>query len=220
MDSSSPAESVHQQFAYGLRFETELVYRVRRPSGGFRFRRLLREPSPLAPHKGDDSGARTCVALAVAIATETTVIPIPEDGHLSANGPEQVLAMLAGLLPGYEVRSHGRECLQDWEHLAGSALRSNGICLLQLLQGPQVRWSLVLGLEWCEVNGTATDQSAALLLMDVHSSPVWGVGHNARFDPAGPLHPYQPVSARMLQLRTLDGGLIPVQPGALVTVRR
>lgn len=220
MDSSSPSESVHHQFAYGLRFVTELVYRVRRPNGGFRFRRLQRGPSPLAPHKGDDSGARTCVALAAAIANESTVIAIPRDEHLAASGTEQVLAMLAGLLPGHEVRWHGPECLQDWEHLAGSALRSNGICLLQLIQGPRVRWSLVVGVEWCEVNGTVTDQSAALLLIDVHSSPVWGVGHNARFDPAGPLHPYYPGSTRMLQLRTLDGGLIPVQPGALVTVRR
>ena len=219
MDSASPAESVHQQFAYGLRFETELVYRVRRPNGGYRFRRLLREHSPLVPHQRDESGARTCVALAAAIAKETKVMPVPGDGQPSTEGPEQVLAMLAGRLPGHEVQSHGPECLQDWEHIAGSALRSNGICLLQLIQGHRARWSLVLGLEWCEVNGAVTDQSAALLLMDVHSSPVWGVGHNARFDPAGPPHPYQVGATRLWQLRTLDGGLIPVRPGALVTVR-
>ncbi len=223
MHEQATSDSVHQQFAYGLRFVTELVYRVQLPNGRTRHRRLLPEPSPLVPHEGDESGARTCVALATAILTQARVRPILLNEPLDANDTheaDQVASTLCDHLPAHEVQVRGPEQLPDWGHFCAAALRSNGLALLQLIEKSGIRWSLVVGLEWREVNGVPSTETLAMLLMDVNCSPVWGVGHNARFDPGGPLHPHQARSSQMLQLRTLDGGLIPVRPKTLITVRR
>lgn len=219
MHRPATSDSVHQQFAYGLRFVTELMYRVQLPNGRTRHRRLLREPSPLVPHEGDLSGAKTCVALATAILTQARVWPVPKSDTLDANDPGQVAAILSRCLPAHEVQVHGPELLAYWGDICAGALRSNGLALLQLFERAGARWSLVVGLEWREVNGVPSPP-LAMLLMDVHCAPVWGVGHNARFASAGPLHPHPSRDNRSWQLRTLDGGLISVRPGALVTVRR
>jgi hypothetical protein len=213
---------VHQQFAYGLRFSTELVYRVQQPNGRSRYHRLLWKPSPLVPHKGDETGAKTCAALAAAIASRTKVLPVPRHaaGPDRQDGPEQVVAMLLQRLPGYEVQVNGPDRLSQWVEILARTLRSNGIGMLQLFEGTRARWALVVGLEWSEVNGVVTQRPPAFLLMDVHCSPVWGVGHNARFDPTGAFKAREHRDLQEVPLRTLEGGLFSVRPGALITVCR
>lgn len=219
MAEEYPPESIHQQFAYGIRFVTELVYRVQGANGRRRYRRLLREPSPLVPHHVDEGGAWTCVALAVAILSETEVKPVQDVAPDAVEGPEQVAAMLSQRLPAHKVQVSGPELLPYWGGIAGTTLQSKGLALLQLVEKSRVRWSLVVGSESCTAYGFPITQRPAMLLMDMGYSPVWGVGHNARLAPAGPWNRLQrPEGPAPLQLRILDGGLIPVSPGALVTI--
>ena len=217
-----PPESIHQRFAYGLRFVTELEYRVKGVNGRRKYRRLLNEPSPLVPHQGDAGGGWTCAALGAAVLLEAEVEPL--DGLTSQEaqeeqGVEQIADVLSRLLPDYRVQVHGPQLLPYWGGIVHSTLAGKGIALAQLVVKSQVRWSLVVGSQWCTAYGFPITQRPALLLLDVGRDPVWGVGHNARLAPAGPSNHAEGTESRpSLALETLDGGSIAVSPGALLTV--
>ncbi len=217
-----PPESIHQRFAYSLRFVTELEYRVKGANGRRKYRRLLDEPSPLVPHQGDVGGGWTCVALGAAVLLEAEVEPL--DG-LAAHeaqeeqGVERIADVLSRLLPDYRMQVHGPQLLPYWGGVAHSTLAGKGIALTQLVVKSQVRWSL--GGRFAMVHGAWISDHAALcsLLLDVGRDPVWGVGHNARLAPAGPgYHAGGNERRPSLALETLDGGSIVVSPGALLTV--
>src|SRR3989344_492312 len=154
-----PPESIHQRFAYGLRFVTELEYRVKGANGRRKYRRLLDEPSPLVPHPGDAGGGWTCAALGVAVLLEAEVEPL--DGlaaqeaqeEQEEQGVEQIADVLSRLLPDYRVRVHGPQLLPYWGGIAHSTLAGKGIGLAQLVVKSQVRWSLVVGSQWCTAYG-------------------------------------------------------------------
>lgn len=217
-----PPESIHQRFAYGLRFVTELEYRVKGANGRRKYRRLLDEPSPLVPHPGDVGGGWTCAALGVAVLLEAEVEPLDGLAAQEAQeeqGVEQIADVLSRLLPDYRVRVHGPQLLPFWGGIAHSTLAGKGIALTQLVVKSQVRWSLVVGSQWCTAYGFPITQRPALLLLDVGRDAVWGVGHNARLAPAGPGYHAGGTDRRpSLALETLDGGSIAVSPGALLTV--
>lgn len=217
-----PPESIHQRFAYGLRFVTELEYRVKGANGRRKYRRLLDEPSPLVPHPGDAGGGWTCAALGVAVLLEAEVEPLDGLAAQEAQeeqGVEQIAAVLSRLLPDYRVQVHGPQLLPYWGGIAHSTLAGKGIALAQLVVKSQVRWSLVVGSQWCTAYGFPITQRPALLLLDVGRDAVWGVGHNARLAPAGPGNHAGGTERRpSLALETLDGGSIVVSPGVLLTV--
>ncbi len=217
-----PPESIHQRFAYGLRFVTELEYRVKGANGRRKYRRLLDEPSPLVPHQGDVGGGWTCAALGAAVLLEAEVEPLvglAAQETQEEQGIEQIAAVLSRLLPGYRMQVHGPQLLPYWGGIAHSTLAGKGIALTQLVVKSQVRWSLVVGTQWCTAYGFPITQRPALLLLDVGRDPVWGVGHNARLAPAGPINHTEGNERRpSLALETLDGGSIVVSPGALLTV--
>ncbi len=220
-----PPESIHQRFAYGLRFVTELEYRVKGANGRRKYRRLLDEPSPLVPHPRDAGGGWTCAALGAAVLLEAEVEPL--DGLAAQEAPEeqeeqgveQIADVLSRLLPDYRMQVHGPQLLPYWGGVAHSTLAGKGIALTQLVVKSQVRWSLVVGSQWCTAYGFPITQRPALLLLDVGRDPVWGLGHNARLAPAGPGYHAEGNERRpSLALETLDGGSIVVSPGALLTV--
>lgn len=128
-----PPESIHQRFAHGLRFATELEYRVKGANGRRKYRRLLDEPSPLAPHPGDAGGGWTCAALGAAVLLEAEVEP--RDGLASQEaqqdqGVEEIAAVVSRLLPDYRVRVHGPQLLLIGEGLPSARWRARawGLC--------------------------------------------------------------------------------------------
>lgn len=217
-----PPESIHQRFAHGLRFATELEYRVKGANGRRKYRRLLDEPSPLAPHPGDAGGGWTCAALGAAVLLEAEVEPL--DGLASQEaqedqGVEEIAAVMSRLLPDYRVRVHGPQLLPYWGGIAFGTLAGKGMGLVQLVVKARVRWSLVVGSQWCTAYGFPITQRPALLLLDVGRDSVWGVGHNARLAPTGPSYHAEGAERSVpLVLETLDGGSIAVSPGAHLTV--
>lgn len=203
---------VQHLFARGLRFTTELEYRVKDGNGNSRFRRLLREPSPYVRQRLDRDGQWTCASLAVAVLTQSPVKP-PSLDMIANTAPNAISEALTRQLPEWQVDVHDAQGLAGWGEAAYEALRLGGLGLIELLPKSQPRWALVVGVEWGSGAGPPMQQRPALLLMDVGVDPVWGCGHNAR------LTLNLPASDGMMPLRTLEGGLLAVQPGRLITLR-
>jgi hypothetical protein len=203
---------VQHLFARGLRFTTELEYRVRDGNGNARFRRLLREPSPYVRQRLDRDGQWTCASLAVAVLTQSPVQP-PSLGAIADTDLSAVTEALTRQLPKWQVDLHDAQGLARWGEAAYEALRLGGLALVELLPKSQPRWALVVGVEWCSGAGPPMQHRPALLLLDVGVDPVWGCGHNAR------LTLNRPASDGTMPLRTLEGGLLAVQPGRLITLR-
>jgi hypothetical protein len=203
---------VQHLFARGLRFTTELEYRVRDGNGNPRYRRLLREPSPHVRQRLDRDGQWTCASLAVAVVTQSPVQPPNLDAiantHLNA-----ITGALTRQLPGRQIEVNDAQGLAGWGDATHDALRLGGLGLIELRPKSQPRWALVVGVEWRSGAGPPMHHRPALLLLDVGVDPVWGCGHNAR------LTLNRPASDGTMPLRTLEGGLLTVQPGRLITLR-
>lgn len=202
---------VQHLFARGLRFTTELEYRVRDGNGNSRYRRLLREPSPYVRHRLDPQGQWTCASLAVAVLTQSPVQP-PTLDAIANTDPDAITEALTRQLPKWQVDVHGAQGLAGRGEAAYKALHLGGLALVELLPKSQPRWALVVGVEWCSGAGPPMQHRPALLLMDVGVDPVWGCGHNAR------LTLNRPASDGTMPLRTLEGGLLAVQPGRLISL--
>lgn len=203
---------VQHLFARGLRFTTELEYRVRDANGKSGFRRLLREPSPYVRQRLDRDGQWTCASLAVAVLTQSPAQP-PSLGAIANTDHNAITDALTRQLPEWQVDVLDAQGLAGWGEAAHEALRLGGLGLVELLPKPQPRWALVVGVEWCSGAGPPMQHRPALLLLDVGVDPAWGCGHNARLTLTARI-PDSP-----LKLSTLHGGLLSVRPGKLVVLR-
>jgi hypothetical protein len=203
---------VQHLFARGLRFTTELEYRVRDGNGKSGYRRLLREPSPYVRHRLDRDGQWTCASLAIAVLTQSPIKP-PGLDMIANTDPNAITEALTRQLPRWQVDVHDAPGLAGWGDAACEALRLGGLALVELLWYSQPRWALVVGTEWCSGAEPPMQHRPALLLVDVSLDPVWGCGHNARFT----LSTRNPGSP--LKLSTLHGSSLSTQPGRLVVLR-
>lgn len=198
-------------YATGLHFETELQHALGPADGSVLSRRLLHEDWE-SPRVRQHSGW-VCASLAKAVLSESNAIRIVRKDEPDGAA---IAGWLAEQLPTHQVELLGRSDFRSWGTRAHEGLTSGGIALVLLQASSHSRWALVVGVEWCSGADPPMAHLPALLLNDVGISPVWGCAHNARLALALTEPQVQPEQG--LPLRTLDGGLLSVDPIGLILI--
>lgn len=171
----------------GVRFVTEVHYRVKGPHG-LTYRKLPALES---------ASARTCALTSViqcmailgqlpqaALKTFRRIAGKPLPGSLDDVDEEGILRWVASFDTG---RADGAPIAAQWHAsasagelgaLAQHALLGGQTCLLCFETATSRRWATVIGVELNRLNG----KTMAMLLLDASTAQPWSCGHNVRIE--------------------------------------
>ena len=169
---------LQHSFVTGLRFDTEVQYRVLRQQGYGYCRLPVKPPRNLVTAESDGSlfSAIQCAALVCQRPFSWVQRQFQTLGLMSIAS----LARTADLrIDNLHVRS---EAIQDDEAQAIGATALQAIhgghaCMVQFASSKGNRWATVVGVE-CQAGG----QAKSLLLLDSQADDPWACGYNARID--------------------------------------
>ena len=208
---------LQHSFVTGLRFDTEVQYRVLRQQGYGYCRLPVKPPRNLVTAESDGSlfSAIQCVALVCQRPFRWVQRQLQMQGLTN-------IASLAGSadlrIDNLHVRS---ETIQDDEAqaigaAALQAIHEGHVCMVQFASIKGNRWATLVGVEW-----QSDGQAKSLLLLDSQADEPWACGYNARIDLARSAG----ASARTrpgctLRYRSITGDMYPTSVMCLIRIRR
>jgi len=174
---------IQHSFVRGIRFDTDVEYRVRSRSGSRYCMLPLKLPVRLALAGSADG------SLLSAIQCTALVCQKPFSQVLRwyfAQGLTELDSLSATenlQFDGHDVQFEAIRSSQvkTAAELALQSIWEGDICMVQLASRHGSRWATVVGVEWT-ARGAVSGQARALLLLDPQAMEPWACGYNARLE--------------------------------------
>ena len=177
-------DNIRHTFVSGLRFQTEVQYRVKGTHGPL-WQKLPTTPPRMAHTASPRHKAALCITQclalqgqlrrATAMALFRRLSRISDLDTMEAAGVKQLIYIL-GLSVPLQVFPAASPAVCG--SLVQAALETGGVCMLRCVSGNRICWHVVVGVETM-----APDVSPrALLLLDTDLDEPWACGHNIRME--------------------------------------
>lgn len=191
MSVTKPVWALRHLFAAGLRFDTEVQYRVHANKAArwcnVPLKRPIQEEDPPFGASGLRTSLIQCIAVVGAVPwrqVERSLSVLSPSQLLQIQRHSNAMANLFGVaitdVQGLQVDATAS--VRQWQNCVGDqsrqAIETGGMCLVEFDYGGRIRWASVVGVECSATAGKV----CALLLLDSHGSEPWACGHNARLE--------------------------------------
>jgi hypothetical protein len=165
-------------FVHGIRFDTELQYRVIGKNGNL-YRNL---PLKLALDlPAGDGGVMSVIQCAALLGQRNTrhIHPLAYQEQCTS---EDMLRLLQTCLPNVFCEAVDEPDPRELDFCVLHAIRQGGMGMVQWESGSVTRWTVVMGAELNEPAKPNDPVLRTLLLLDSNGSEPWASGHNARLE--------------------------------------